>query len=627
MADPNSRNYSTIVSKQQTLTSQRYISEGDFRKLSFFVQPRISDNDPAGGSLDLGETVSISKNALDFVEEFCESRYGEAHLMIFAETGVGKSTFLLALLEKGGIPKKSCVYIALADPSWSKAIQSVAVPNDCVLLLDGLDEQNSLTGSDDDQEQFWTTLINVCKGFYRVIVTCRAQFFRNDALIPDEFGQSDVSKRPNRLRRAYLQPFDEREKTEWLAKRFQNASKHAKAKSLVDNLGPLASRPMILEFLQELISTTAELNNIASIYEFLISKWLARESKYAEPSQLLNISKTLAVAFFTSDSKITAVEFANAIGSYEHNSYTQMDLYKRRSLIVRDSSGLMRFAHRTFLDYLFVVKYIDGDQTCLTRKWNREMVVFFWAIYDSNETAFSNRLFDDHETTQLLSSSLVGSIDSSSNKDLWSLNNYLSTFQLAQIRGALAKQNYRIIVLDNNLYFVSHKDACILIVFDVRESSDGSIIANDFSEFRFHHEYKQWSSKWWSKTFFANRFCSISASKMERFFLGELLTRVLRRSRLNFWILSDSRLHHLPFVSSQTLYSSAESQGSLPNSVETPAWDHLIGDLPPLNVGSIIYEYDQGEDFELACTLLDSLGQNYSLKSLQIDSSSVKAEG
>jgi len=257
-----------------------------------------------------------------------------------------------------------------------------------ILLLDAFDEDKKLNLSTElnglsDDERFRRRLdeiIETVRDFREVVITSRTQYFPGQENQPYELKIPRFDEKGfHKLAKFYLSPFDSKEITRYLNKKygvlkFWNQKKKQIATTIINNSPKLMVRPMLLSYIDFLVESKQEFKNTYQIYETLVDKWIEREANKRKP-------KTSDCEKFKKDlhkySQLVAVEI------YRQRTHTDMLSLKKdaackivdqnnlglsnyeitgQSLLTRDAEGNWKFAHKSILEFLLAkeaVKYID----------------------------------------------------------------------------------------------------------------------------------------------------------------------------------------------------------------------------------------------------------------------------
>jgi hypothetical protein len=155
----------------------------------YYIRPKCSNVDPAKEE-EIRRAVIVAKEDLfAIVDQFLEHDDVRRHLLILADSGTGKTSFVLNYyVHNAHRSKRKRHKLALVPLSLRHADELIKnVPEqeqgETVIFLDALDED---TKAIEDHHARVRSLMESCSRFKRVIITCRTQFFPTDEEIPVE---------------------------------------------------------------------------------------------------------------------------------------------------------------------------------------------------------------------------------------------------------------------------------------------------------------------------------------------------------------------------------------------------------------------------------------------------------
>ena len=330
----------------------------------YYIQPSCQEKNPADFDERQG-IANIRQPVFDFLNDHFRSQMiesdGRKHLFILSDAGMGKTSLLLMLrLSKltSFWPKRvECEIIKLGQDSLSR-IRKIKNKKNTLLLLDALDEDTKSYGQ---IEERIATLIDATKGFFRVIISCRTQFFpEGDSGLFGILGTVNIEGYT--CPKIYLSLFSDTQVESYLEKRYgKDSRKISKAKDIVKNMGSLRFRPLLLSYMDDFLRSKITNWSEYSIFENLVKAWLLREErkfksviqKKVEWSTLHRACILIAVDMQMRRRRHLIIEELQGI----INIYPEVGLIEKfdiggRSLLNRNSDGAYRFSHYAIQEFL-----------------------------------------------------------------------------------------------------------------------------------------------------------------------------------------------------------------------------------------------------------------------------------
>lgn len=355
-----------------------------------YVWPNCSAIDPSDQP-DL-RNVTVLAPALKTVSEILGETHARAHMILLADSGMGKTTFCLNFyaeeMRKRPKRRRRVAIVPLGRPDAMNQITSIKDKRNTVLILDAFDEDPQAIEKPFDR---LAALMSEAANCPWVLVTCRSQFFPSDHQIPTSSGVMHAGprgagkSREYPLRKLFLAPFSEKQVQAYIRSHFPwwkigSLGRRKLAMDTIHSIGELAVRPMLLELVPDLVREHLTVRELFGLYEYMVQKWLERERGWVDGNVLLTVSKLLAVDLYlqqmsggddrmlAEDLHARAIARGSPIKQWELNS---------RSLLNRDTRGYFKFAHRSILEYLFVVSAIEGEARCFDVAWTDLMKQLF----------------------------------------------------------------------------------------------------------------------------------------------------------------------------------------------------------------------------------------------------------
>lgn len=370
--------------------SPQYTSAEISEAVRGYIEPDCSVTDPANET-DLVSYADVRQNLFRVIDKSVTFSTTRRHQLILADSGMGKTSFCLNYFAhfRAKQPKENIALISLAQKDAIRRMKAIERKSSTVLILDALDED--AVAIDNGLDRIYD-LLQAAADFRSVIITCRSQFFPNDAAIPTETGVSIVTPRragqnaSYKLHRLYLSPFEDRQITEYIRSHFPiwsvwNFFRRKAAFGLVATIPELAARPMLLELLPLLVRKKRGSPELFDLYAFMVENWLDREASWIAPANLLEISRRLAVAVHRQQVSGRGDRISlQQLNSEARSVSVEAEDWKHlttRSLLNRDSAGNFKFAHRSIMEYLFVEAALLGNADCFDVQWTDLMRELF----------------------------------------------------------------------------------------------------------------------------------------------------------------------------------------------------------------------------------------------------------
>ena len=352
--------------------------EQEMKYGGIYVQPYIEMEDK-----DKQKIVKLLRDYF-FDEVFVEgTKNTERVFCILGDTGMGKTAALVNLFvdyvkhyRKGNIPYDIWLY-SLADQNVFEKINAVENKGKSILLLDAVDENNEAK-DDNTYNDFIKKLELAYQDFAFVVTTCRPQFFGDESEV---FNRTEVRRNgfPLKCKRLHLVQFDEGQVREYLFNLYYHKPNkeqlQKKAERIIEKCPKIAQRPLVLSYINELVSDeNKNYETTLDIYDAIITKLIERETNKTSPSadeKMIQQWRDLLseVAGYMHKNKklvISRKEYENFLS--EHNLPDVVDedrkqekvvdkkTFRQRSLLTRTAEGF-EFSHKSFYEYFMAYRF------------------------------------------------------------------------------------------------------------------------------------------------------------------------------------------------------------------------------------------------------------------------------
>ena len=374
-----------------------YSSKDVVHATRYFVQTQYQNVSPSEDEEPNRLYASAAKQPLVpfFINEIftCKANSGQL-FMLLAESGMGKTTFLLNLFITFNSKKRFNPFyktpltgylLPFTSPDLERRIGAIQDKRNSFILLDALDED---TKAQNDYKSRLSEVYQWCREFKYVVVTCRTQFFPSDVEEPHRAGYLNAGNYPEvTFQKLYLSPFSDRDVRTFLRKRFPlynpfQIGNYYKGRALVKKIPRLSVRPLALTFIDGVINSSKPITTSLELYSAFIDYWCERES--SKPSvrssyentgvfkrRLYEFSYELANHLFRqrrenprlsfNPSEAHLGQFNDVLAQLTQDGES-LTIHERRSqsLLNRDAQGNYKFAHKSILEF-FVAKQMARD--------------------------------------------------------------------------------------------------------------------------------------------------------------------------------------------------------------------------------------------------------------------------
>lgn len=385
----------------EKLSRGAYDEETIKQSTKYYISPKCSNIDPAQEEEIRQALMATRESLFDKMDYFLDHDSSKRHLLILADSGTGKTSFVLNYyaynLRRSQNKSQNLFLVPLGLKDADTQISEYEDKNETVIFLDALDED---TKAIEDHRTRIRNLMDACRDYKRVIITCRTQFFPNDEEMPIETGIARLGPRKAGEKgvyefwKLYLSPFDDNDIDLYLQKRFPFwlSSKRKKAKELAYRIKSLSARPMLLAHIPDVIESGYKITQSYQLYQLMVDAWLERESSWVSKSELGEYSERLAVNLYVNREKrgMERIPYQDLEGLANEwdSDLTQWQL-SGRSLLNRDAQGNYKFAHRSIMEYLFVKRLLLEDFDCSGVILTDQMKRFLIEIIASKSDHFS----------------------------------------------------------------------------------------------------------------------------------------------------------------------------------------------------------------------------------------------
>lgn len=338
------------------------------RATRYYVPTKCQSTDPAElDSPRKNKAIAITKKLIPFfIKNVFSEKVDEKYYIVLADSGMGKTTFMINLFLKYSRSFGKRHDLILLPLGFSKDIDEkiarIENKESTILLLDAFDEDFK---APDNYEKRIEELVELTREFKLTILTSRSQFFPSVNHLPADTGRMKfgVDKGEYQFNRIYVSPFHEKEVNSYLFKKYGalHPIKWRRAKRIIEKSPDLMARPMLLNFIDDLMKTWEPYQYSYQIYEQLIHRWIQRE-RVKNKEELRKFSEVVALDIYRKRSEIGGLyidkEEFESFAKTHHIDLNAMEM-KSRSLLNRNARGQYKFSHKSILEYLLAYLKID----------------------------------------------------------------------------------------------------------------------------------------------------------------------------------------------------------------------------------------------------------------------------
>jgi uncharacterized protein YjbI with pentapeptide repeats len=328
-----------------------------------------------------------------FIRNVFTGTISNKHYIILADSGMGKTTFLLQLFRRYYrkiFKHYKIAFFPLMYKSVLDNIESLDSKENTILLLDGFDEDEKAI---ENYEIRLKEILDASMQFYRVIITCRTQFFPNEKSEPYDTGQLKfgVGDKRSVFKKFYINVFNSKDIKSYLKKKYHypiQIRKLKRAEHIVNSCPKLAIRPMLLSYINDLCENESNYKYIYEIYYALVDKWIRRETANTQAVELNDNEKesydtlyqfTVAVAMYMYNLKSLYID-SDKLNELCRKGHINIPIIKAksRSLLNRDGAGRYKFAHKSIFEFILAKQAYEDEAFRMTYDFSAYDMAFLF---------------------------------------------------------------------------------------------------------------------------------------------------------------------------------------------------------------------------------------------------------
>ncbi len=386
----------------------------------YYVEPDCQEFNPADRHEEdfLVAREPVMKKTDQFFLSKAAFEQGSNQMFVLSDAGMGKSSLLTMLkllhLTSFWPQNKGCILKKLGEKTLEQ-LAAVENKRETILLLDSLDEDPMAYAR---VEERLLEILQATQHFFKVIITCRTQFFPKTEKDPLE-RNGLISIGSFTCPAKYLSFFTDDKVLEYLKKRFPkklwilpDRKNIEESQKIIARMGSLRCRPMLLSYIKELKEAPLINDSEYKIYDALVKTWLKREKgkpgcANLSEKEILHACIILAVIMQIRKERSVSEEELDAMIAEisEVKPILHLD-FKGRSLLNRNSEGHFRFSHYSIQE--FCVAKFFAEEPVFTPRKSVPLTEFIFRMMVTSGKSLSFTQLMDYSNLDFRNSNLSG---------------------------------------------------------------------------------------------------------------------------------------------------------------------------------------------------------------------------
>ena len=361
----------------------------------FYVKPDLITQNP-DHSLEPSKVEGKRKSIIKRLEKSFLPGSTERRFIILAGSGMGKTALLLNIYNrhlKSLLPKYDMVVVELGGKDAIQSIGLIDNHENTILLLDALDENSEAISN---VKHALEKISQLTEKFYRVVLTCRTQFFQRDDSLSGLFSfgggvASAGNLQAGQYINLFLAPLNDHQIRKFLFKKYIlkefSPGKLIKASRLVKKIPQIVVRPMLLSYMDYILDSREKYQYAFQMYDEMVKGWLQRRKSNTLDPEYEEVYKFVRLL------AINLVKNYSMRGGYHISEEEIFGLARRmgvnlkdwqissRSLLNIGANKFYKFAHISIMEFLVARALIGREDigewkiTDQTAKFMKEMLM------------------------------------------------------------------------------------------------------------------------------------------------------------------------------------------------------------------------------------------------------------
>ncbi len=361
------------------------------RALQDYIRPNFQNVHPAK------KIKAKPKNLFRALDMMLEQDAGSRLMLLLGNSGTGKTSFILNYyLHNQTKPEHSRHNICVVRLGCQNAAAVIteSARHDSILFLDGLDEDPKAF---DAPHQRLSELIRLSRDYKRVLFTCHLNFMPQIKKMPVRPGYEIVKATGKKtdtffeLKKFYLSAMGKTVARKIIHSGL-SAWKSGIGKEILDHITAnpsLGITPLTLKYLNAVYQENPDITTRNDLYRAIIDIGVHHEKQWKDADVLKRFLGYLAIDIYTrrhqrEQEAIKADELVKKATAWKIDLHAFSN--NENALIHQTPSGLTHFAHRSFMEFLFIRQLVTGNKACVNVPLSDTMKLFLFDILEKDKS-------------------------------------------------------------------------------------------------------------------------------------------------------------------------------------------------------------------------------------------------
>jgi hypothetical protein len=217
------------------------------------------------------------------------------------------------------------------------------------------------------------------------------------------------------------------------------SEKHSKATKLIKYHGEIASRPIILAYIRDIVDSNQEINTTLDFYDTIVAKELYRNISRIQPTvtdeqvkQWWNMTSEVAGFMYKNKqgkTEITYDELLQILIEYQlakPNDTINEDLFQQRSLLTR-TGDIFHFSHKSFYEYFMAYRFLIHPEEIGSIRNLDFTLKLFNNFYDAVDKEIEPKFIKFTKTPRYIFDQAIGKIIDSQANNIYRYSSFCAS--------------------------------------------------------------------------------------------------------------------------------------------------------------------------------------------------------